>query len=220
MKPRWKPGPSRLPAGTDAGPGIVLPGGSGILEGEAGAIRPTDPTTIEGRVKIMNRETKQQVVDSLSEQFRAVSNLFLIDYRGLKVVDATELRRKIREFDGSYVVVKNTLALRAARDCGLAHLEPFLQGTTAVAYHRRDAVGMAKLLTELSKANPNFQFKAALIEGKVIPASEIQSLASLPTREVLLGKLVFLLKAPLQRLAGVLKAPVRNLASALKQVPK
>jgi len=168
----------------------------------------------------MNRTDKHQVVESLREELRAVTSLFLIDYRGLKVVDATELRRKIREFNGSYIVVKNTLALRAARDNGLELIESCLQGPTAVAFHPRDVVGMAKLLTELSKSHPNFQFKAALIEGKLVPPSEIQKLASLPSREVLLSKLVFLLKAPLQRLAGVLKAPARDLALVLNQVKK
>jgi large subunit ribosomal protein L10 len=168
----------------------------------------------------MNRADKQNVLDTLSKQLHAVNNLFLIDYRGLKVVDATELRRKIRDFDGNYIVVKNTLALRAARENGLEHIEPYLQGPTAVAFHRRDVVGMAKLLTEISKAYPNFQFKAALIEGKVVPPTEIQKIASLPSREVLLSKLVFLLKAPLQRLAGALKAPVRDLTLVMKQVQK
>jgi large subunit ribosomal protein L10 len=168
----------------------------------------------------MNREEKQHVVDSISEQFRTVRSLFLIDYKGLKVVDATELRRKIREFDGTYIVVKNSLALRAAKANGLDQIGSYLEGPTAMAYHLRDVVGMAKLLTEISKTNPNFQFKAALIEGKVVPPSEIQKLASLPSREVLLSKLVFLLKAPLQRLAGALKAPARDLALVLKQVQK
>ena len=168
----------------------------------------------------MNRAEKQHVVESLSEQLRAVNNLFLIDYRGLKVVDATELRRRIRAFEGTYVVVKNTLALRAAKAHGLDQIESYLQGPTAVAYHRRDVVGMAKLLTEISKAYPNFQFKAALIEGKVVPPTEIQKIAALPAREVLLSRLVFLLKAPMQRLAGVLKAPARDLALVLKQVEK
>ncbi len=168
----------------------------------------------------MNRSEKQNVVDSLSERLRSVNNLFLIDYRGLKVVDATELRRKIRDFDGNYIVVKNTLALRAAKETGLESLTSFLEGPTAVAFHRRDIVGMAKLLTEITKAYPNFQFKAAMIEGKVVPPSEIQSIASMPSREVLLSKLVFLLKAPLQRLAGALKAPARDLALVLKQVQK
>lgn len=168
----------------------------------------------------MKREEKHQVVASLSEQFRTIRNMFLIDYKGLKVVDATELRRKIRDFEGSYIVVKNTLALRAAKENGLEQIGAYLEGPTALAFHRRDIVGMAKLLTEISKTNPNFQFKAAVIEGKVVPPSEIQKIAALPAREVLLGKLVFLLKAPLQRLAGALKSPARDLALVLKQVQK
>jgi large subunit ribosomal protein L10 len=169
---------------------------------------------------LMNKEEKQQTVESLGEQFRSIDSAFLINYRGLKVVDATELRRKIREIDGCYVVVKNTLALLAAKQTKLEQLEPFFEGPTAVAYHRKDVVGLAKLLTEVSKSNPNIAFKAALVEGKVVPVSEIQTIASMPSREVLLGKLVFILKAPLQRLATVLKAPVRNLALVLKQVQK
>jgi len=168
----------------------------------------------------MNKEEKQQTVDSLGEQFRSISSAFLIDYRGLKVVDATALRRKIKEIDGHYVVVKNTLATRAAKETKLEKLEPYFQGPTAVAYHPKDVVGMAKLLTEISKGNPNFVFKAALVEGKVVPATDIQAIASMPSREVMLSKLVFLLKAPLQRLNMVLKAPVRNLGLVLKQVPK
>jgi large subunit ribosomal protein L10 len=168
----------------------------------------------------MNKAEKQQTVDSLSEQFRSVDSAFLINYRGLKVVDATDLRRKIREINGSYVVVKNTLAMRAAKQTKLEQLEPYFQGPTAVAYHHKDVVGLAKLLTEISKSNPNFAFKAALVEGKVIPASEIQAIASMPSREVMLSKLVFLLKAPLQRLNMVLKAPVRNLNLVLKQIQK
>jgi large subunit ribosomal protein L10 len=168
----------------------------------------------------MNREEKQQTVESLGEQFRSINSAFLIDYRGLKVVDATEMRRKIRAIDGHYVVVKNTLATRAAKQTLLEQLEPHFQGPTAVAYHAKDVVGMAKLLTEISKSNPSFVFKAALVEGKVVSTSEIQSLASMPSREVMLSKLVFLLKAPLQRLTTVLKAPVRNLGLVLKQVQK
>ena len=168
----------------------------------------------------MNRTEKHETVESLNARLQAVNSLFLIDYTGLKVVDATELRRKIREIDGHYVVVKNTLALRAAKQTKLEQLEPYFEGPTAVAYHPKDVVGLAKLLTEISKSNPNFVFKAALVEGKVVPASEIQAIASMPSKEVLLGKLVFLLKAPLQRLTTVLKAPIRNLGLVLKQVQK
>jgi large subunit ribosomal protein L10 len=169
---------------------------------------------------LMNKEEKQQTVAFLSEQFRSIDSAFLINYRGLKVVDATEMRRKIREINGSYVVVKNTLALRAAKQTKLEQLEPFFQGPTAVAYHPKDVVGLAKLLTEIGKGNPNFEFKAALVEGKVVSPNEIQAIASMPSREVMLSKLVFLLKAPLQKLTTVLKAPVRDLGLVLKQVQK
>src|SRR5512147_1847508 len=102
----------------------------------------------------MNRAEKQQTVDSLTEQFRSIKSAFLINYRGLKVVDATELRRKIREIDGRYVVVKNTLATRAAKDTELEPLGPYFEGPTAVAYHPSDVVSLAKVLTEISKGNP------------------------------------------------------------------
>ncbi len=168
----------------------------------------------------MNKAEKQETVESLGEQFRSISSAFLIDYRGMKVVDATELRRKIREMDGRYIVVKNTLALRAAKQTQMEQLEPYFQGPTAVAYHPKDVVGLAKLLTEASKTNPSIAFKAALVEGKVVAAGEIQALASMPPREVMLSRLAYCLKAPLQRLATVLKAPVRDLGLVLKQVPK
>jgi large subunit ribosomal protein L10 len=168
----------------------------------------------------MNREEKQQSVDNLGAEFRGLESAFLIDYRGLKVVDATEVRRKIREIDGSYVVVKNTLAVRAAKETKLEQLNPYFEGPTAIAYHKKDVIAMAKLLTEITRTNPNIKFKAALVEGKVVPTSEIQALASMPAREVLLSKLVFLLKAPVQRLASVLKSPVRDLGYVLNQIKK
>ena len=168
----------------------------------------------------MNKAEKQQTVDTLNEHFRSIQSAFLIDYRGVKVVEATELRRKIREIDGCYIVVKNTLATLAAKQTELEKLEEHFQGPTAVAYHQKDVVGMAKVLNEISKTNPNFQFKAALVEGKVVSTSEIQVLASMPSREVLLSKLAFLLKAPLQNLAVVLKAPLRDLGLVLNQIKK
>lgn len=168
----------------------------------------------------MNKAEKQQTVEALNEQFRSIQSAFLIDYSGVKVVEATELRRKIREIDGRYIVIKNTLALLAAKQTEMEQLEQHFQGPTAVAYHQEDVVGLAKVLNEIGKSNPNFQFKAALVEGKVVPASEIQKLAAMPSREVLLSKLAFLLKAPVQKLGMVLKAPVRDLSLVLKQIQK
>ena len=168
----------------------------------------------------MNKAEKQQMTESLGEQFQSIESAFLIDYRGLKVVDATELRRKVRQIDGRYMVVKNTLATRAAKQTKLEQLESYFQGPTAIAYHPSDVVALAKVLTEISKSNPSFKFKAALVEGRVVPSSEIQAIASMPPREVMMSKLAFLLKAPLQRLHMVLQAPVRNLGLVLKQIQK
>ena len=168
----------------------------------------------------MNRQGKQETVESLGEQFRSINSAFLLDYKGLKVVDATELRRKVREIQGQYLVVKNTLALRAAKGTRLEALGPYFEGPTAIAFHPRDVVALARLLNEVTRGNASLSCKAALVEGKVVPPSEIQTLASLPSREVMLGRLLFLLRAPLQRFATVLKAPVRDLALVLRQVKK
>ena len=168
----------------------------------------------------MNKTEKQQNVETLGAEFRKLRSAFLIDYRGLKVVDATELRRKIREMDGTYLVLKNTLALRAAKDTSIEQLGPHFEGPTAIAWHSKDVVALAKLLTEITRGNPNIRFKAALVEGKVVPTGEIQAIASMPPREVLLSKLVFLLKAPVQRLASALTAPLRDLGLVLNQVKK
>ena len=102
----------------------------------------------------------------------------------------------------------------------MEQLASHFQGPTAVAYHPKDVVGLAKLLTEISKGNPSFVFKTALVEGKEVAPEEIQAIASMPSREVMLSKLVFLLKAPLQRLTMVLKAPIRDLNLVLKQIQK
>jgi large subunit ribosomal protein L10 len=168
----------------------------------------------------MNRTEKHQTVDSLNQEFRSIQSLFLVDYNGLKVVDATELRKKVRDINGKYLVVKNTLALRAAQDTSVAQLKTHFQGPTAIVYHPKDVVGLAKLLLEVAKTNSAVQFKAALIDGKVVPTSEIQAVASMPSREVLLGRLVAVLNAPLQRLATVLGAPLRDLCLAMKEIRK
>jgi len=168
----------------------------------------------------MNRTEKQQAVGSLHERFQEINSLFLINYSGLKVVDATELRKKIKDISGTYLVVKNTLALRAAKDTRVEQLGAHFQGPTAIAYHPQDVVALAKLLTEVTKTMPAVQFKAALVDGRVVPASEIHTIASMPSREVLLATLLSLLKAPLQRLPGLLTAPLRDLALMLRQIQK
>jgi large subunit ribosomal protein L10 len=167
----------------------------------------------------VNRTEKEQNIESLHEIFKATKSAFLIDYRGLKVVDATELRRQIRKIASEYKVVKNTLALRATKGTTLECLNDYFKEPTAIALSRRDdAAALAKLLTDLAKTNPSIKFKAAMVEGQVFPPQRVADIAKLPSREELLAKFLFLLKAPITRLATGLNTPVRNLASLLKQV--
>ena len=157
---------------------------------------------------------------SLNEQFRSINSLFLVDFRGLNVVDATELRSKIREIDGKYLVVKNTLAKLAIKDTDVQDLEPHFEGPTAAVYHPKDVVALAKVLSEAVKAHPSMEFKAAMVEGKLVEKAEIDTIASMPSREVLLGQFASLLQAPLQQLASVLMAPLRDLSLVLKEIKK
>jgi large subunit ribosomal protein L10 len=168
----------------------------------------------------MNREEKQQTVADLNEKFRSINSLFLVNYRGLKVVDATDLRSKIREIDGKYLVVKNSLAKLAIKDTGVEGLEPHFEGPTAAVYHPKDVVALAKVLSEAVKNHPTMEFKAAMVEGKLVQKEEIEAIASMPSREVLLSQLAGLLQAPLQKLVTVLMAPLRDLGLVLKEIKK
>ena len=168
----------------------------------------------------MNRTEKQTCIDGLSAEFRNIKNAILIDYRGLKVVDVTQLRREIHKLSSNYVVVKNTLAVRAAKGTGLEPLMSCFKGPTAIAYNSSDAVPLTKFLLDFAKTKPHVKFKAGLVEGKPITVDQLDSIAKLPGRPELLAKLIYLLKAPITNLAGVLKSPLRDLAAVVKQVPK
>jgi large subunit ribosomal protein L10 len=166
----------------------------------------------------MNKAEKQQVIEELTQTFRENSGILLMDFTGLNVADVTELRRKIRESGSHYRVIKNTLALRAAVETTTKGLEPFLEGPTAMAYTSADPVALAKLLSDFARTHPQIKFKGGVLESSVLSAEQAVSLADMPSRPELLAKLLFLLNAPLMRLATALQSPVRNLMSVLKQL--
>ncbi len=170
----------------------------------------------------MNRTEKEKALGAIQEVFRDSKSAFLVNYTGLKVVVDTELRRQIEKLEAcDYRVLKNTLAMRAAKSTRFEPLSEHFQGPVAVAYSKKDeGIALAKLLLDFSKANPAFKFKAGIIEGRVIPADQIQEVAKLPSREGLISKLLFLMNSPTSRVLGVLTAPVRNLVSVLKQIQK
>ena len=166
----------------------------------------------------MNRAEKQDVVKELNETFKGNDSVLLINFTGLNVADSTDLRRKISEVECGYRVIKNRLALRALEDTSLEELKEHFQGPTAIAYTGGDPVALAKILKTFIQDHPAMSFKAGIVEGQAVSASEMENLAGLPSRIELLTKLVYLLNTPLTRLATALQSPVRELASVLHQL--
>lgn len=166
----------------------------------------------------MNRTEKREAVEALSQDLAQSTNAILFAFAGLKVPEVTELRRQVRGTQSKYLVVKNTLALRATKGTAMEAMAEHFVGATGVAYNRSNPVALAKVLTAFAKTNPNLVFKAALIEGQAVAASEIKAIAELPSREELVAKLLFVMQSPLRRLVTVLNGPVRNLAGVVSQI--
>ena len=168
----------------------------------------------------MNREQKSESVAALTANIGKATNAFIISFKGITVPQVTELRRQIRDTKSDYVVVKNTLALIAIKDSPMIELREQFSGPTAVAFNEGDAVALAKALTKFAKDVPTLTFKGAMLNGVIVPASQIDAIASLPSREELISKLLYVLQSPIRGLATVLAANIRNLAVVLDQIAK
>ncbi len=151
-------------------------------------------------------EAKKSIVDGLTDEFRGAETVVFADYRGLTVEQDTELRAAMRKAGVTYKVIKNSLAARAAQKAGLAGLEPLFVGPTAVAYSNDDVVAPAKLVKEFATKYPIFTIKGGAMTGQVLDLAGIQSLAAIPTREVLYGQVVTGLISPIASLAMILGA--------------
>lgn len=168
----------------------------------------------------MDRQTKRRVVEELSGSLGKATNAFLIEFKGITVPQVTELRRQVRETDSQYLVVKNTLAIRSLVDSPMDGLREKFSGTTAVAFNSGDPVALAKALTKFAKDVPAITFKGALLDGLVVPESQIATIASLPSRNELISKLLYLMQHPIRGFVTVLQATIRNLPVVLDQIAK
>ena len=153
-------------------------------------------------------ESKKQVVAELTELLKGATTGVFVDYSGINVADDTKLRKELREAGVKYMVVKNTLTRFAAKEAGIEGLDDILNGTTALALSE-DHVTAAKIIGEFAEKNENFKIKGGIMEGKAISADTVKELASLPSKEVLIA-----------RLLGSLNGPITGLTIALNEYAK
>jgi len=165
------------------------------------------------------REQKQKDLNALTEQFRKAQAAMFVGFQKLTVAKDQELRRQLREAGISYEVVKNTLARKAAEGTPFEQASEHFKGVTAVALSDGDPVNLSKAISKFTKANPDiFKFKVGVVEGKVVALRDVEAIASLPSKEELISKIMFLINAQAQRLVTVISAVPRNLAIVVKQI--
>lgn len=167
----------------------------------------------------MNKTGKQQLVVELNEKLKRANAVFLADFRGMNVEQATKLRNDLRAANVEYRVVKNTLLDLASKDTDKSGLSSHFAGPTAVAITYDDPVAAAKVLAKYAKEQQNvFKLKAGVLSGKTIAVQDIQALADLPSRDVLLAKLLGTLNAPITNFVGVLAAVPGSFVRALDAI--
>jgi len=165
----------------------------------------------------VSRAKKIEQVEKLGAELKKVSSLVIATYTKLTVTQDFELRKTLRSSGAKYRVVKNTLAPRAAKGTAAEGALKDLSGVTSIAYTEGDPVALAKAISKYAKDNPEFTFKAGVVEGRVVSIKDIESLATMPSKEEIYSKLLFLLNAPAQRLVTAMNAVGRDLAVVINQ---
>lgn len=167
-----------------------------------------------------NKNEKKKDFDALKKAIEANQNIFVSGYEKLTVKQDNLLRKTVRDAGGEYQVVKNNIAAKASEDTAAKDLLSDLKGMTSLAYTSGDPVALAKALQKYAKDNAAFTFKAGLVEGRVIDVKAISDLASMPPKEEIFAKLLFLINANATRLVTSINGVGRNLAVVLDQAAK
>ncbi len=166
----------------------------------------------------MPNPRKVEFVKEIAADLAAAEVYYFVDYRGLTFAEATELRKRLRAADASLKVVKNTLAKIAATEAGVEGLEELLEGPTAIVYCHGDPVRAAKVVQDFIKEKKKAAIRGGKLQRQVLQASEVEALASLPSKEQLIAQVVGAIAAPLTGLVSVLSGPIRSLVVVLAQV--
>lgn len=166
-----------------------------------------------------SREQKQKDLTALTEQLGAAKSAMIVSFTNLTVNKDQEIRNQLREVGAKYQVVKNTLARIAVKGTPYEDAGEHFKGVTAIAWTEQDPVELSKTVSKFVKENNKiFTFKAGVIDGKVVDLSQVETIASLPSKEELISKLLFVLNAQAQRLVTVINAVPRDLAVVIKQI--
>jgi large subunit ribosomal protein L10 len=166
----------------------------------------------------MNREQKAAVIDEIAAQITESEAVYAVDYRGISVAQAAELRGKLREADATLRIVKNTLTIRAADQAGTENLKVLLAGPTALTFARGDAALAAKAVFDYARTTGLLPFKGGVLNGAALSPEQVQSIARLPTRDVLNAQFVNIVASPLTGLVTSLSNLISGLARQLSQV--
>jgi large subunit ribosomal protein L10 len=165
------------------------------------------------------REQKQRDLEALAAEFQQATAGMLVGFKNLTVAKDQELRRQLREAGARYAVVKNTIARRAAEGTPFEAASEHFKGVTALALAEGDPVQLSKAISKFVRENPDvFTFKAGVVEGRVVALPDVEAIATLPSKEELISKIMFLINSQAQRLATVIGAIPRNLAVVVGQV--